>query len=508
MTAPAKYEYKHPPYAHQREVLQRSHNQRGYALFMDPGTGKTYVVINNTAYWYERGEVDALLIIAPNGVHQNWVTDELPKHVPDRIPYEAVIWRTGRMTRRVDTKLKFKPELESLLVTPKLAVLAMNYEAVLSDIGSKFAMQFLERRKVVLAADEADEYMAEPDSKRFKRIMAMIRRAKVSRPMTGTPVEEKPEHAYGIMKAVDENFWKPIADYASFKNKICEFEVRTNLDGRSYKVRTAYKNLAWLHDKMFSRAFRYLKDDLGLPPKRFTKWFVELSEEQQRMYKELVAEKRTFFQSGEVVSAELTLTNLLRRQQIVCGYVPPDRQLLTLTPEMLEDDELLEAAIEKVPLKFIDGPNLRLEALQVCVAKYPVKTMIWARFTPDIDQIMSVLGDSAVRYDGTVNDDDRTIAKERYLNDPSVLYFVGHPKAGGRGLTFINTEHVVFYSNMFGARPRTQAEDRAHRIGLQHSVLYTDLCALGTIDTYIIEKLRAKKNVARELMGDPPKEWI
>lgn len=511
MTATAKFEYKHPPLDHQREVLRRSHNLSGFALFMEPGTGKTYVTIANTAYWFEQGQIDALFIIAPNNVHVNWVAEEIPKHLPDRVPWEAVVWRTGSMTRREGGKLKFKKELEDLLTTPKLAILAMNYEAVLSDVGAKFARKFLETRKTVLATDEADEYMAEPNSKRYKRILAFGRLAKARRPMTGTPVEEKPEHAYGIMKAVDENFWLPIPDYAAFQNKICEFElVQVPGMDKSFKKRIGYKNLDWLSEKMYTRSYRYLKDNLGLPPKRYTKYFVELSKEQRRMYEELVHEGRTFFDTGEAVTAEIQLTNMLRRQQIVCGYVPTDKTLLVVSEEMLEDEEKLEEALEASAnrLKRIAGPNPRLDAVEYIVRKYAVKTMIWARFTEDIDQICARLGNSAVRYDGTVSSDDRMINKDRYLNDPTALYFVGHTRAGGRGLTLINTEHVVFYSNMFGARSRIQAEDRAHRIGLQHSVLYTDLCALNTIDTYIINKLRAKKSIAREVMRDPPKDWI
>jgi hypothetical protein len=494
---------------HQREVLRRSHNLTGFALFMEPGTGKTYVTINNTAYWFDQGQVDGLLILAPNNVHVNWVSDEIPKHMPDRIAWSAVVWSSGKMTRRENGKLKFKRELEELLEFKGLAILAMNYEAVLTSVGAKYARKFLETRKTVLATDEADEYMAEPNSKRYKRVLAFGRLAVARRPMTGTPVEEKPEHAYGIMKAVDENFWHPIPDYDSFKNRICEFELMQVSDTRSVKKVIGYKNLEWLSQKMYTRSFRYLKDNLGLPPKRYTKHFVELSPEQRRMYEELVKERRTFFETGEPVTAQIELTNMLRRQQIVCGYVPPDKQLLVVTEEMLGNEELLDEMLEGVGKpKLIPGGNPRLDAVEYVVRKYPVKTMIWARFTADIDQICERLGASAVRYDGTVSAEQRVINKDLYLNDPSKLYFVGHTKAGGRGLTLINTEHVVYYSNLFSARARIQSEDRAHRIGLAHSVLYTDLCALNTIDSYIIAKLRAKKSIAREVMQDPPKDWI
>jgi hypothetical protein len=240
--------------------------------------------------------------------------------------------------------------------------------------------------------------------------------------MTGTPVDEKPEHAYGIMKAVDEKFWHPIPDYQSFKNRICEFDLMPISDTRSVKKVIGYKNLDWLSEKMYSRSYRYLKDNLGLPPKRYTKHFVELSSEQRRMYEELTKERRTFFESGEAVTASLQLTNMLRRQQIVCGYVPPDETQLVLTEEMLDNEEMLDEALEtRGELKMIPGGNPRLEALSWVLRKYPVKTIIWARFTEDIDQICERLGASAVRYDGTVPDSKRMENKERYLNDPSAL---------------------------------------------------------------------------------------
>lgn len=507
------FEYKYPPLEHQREVLRQSHHLAGYALFMDPGTGKTYVVIANTVYLFETGDVDGLLILAPNNVHVNWITDELPKHVPDRTPWRAVIWRTGEMSRSVEKKRVWKPELDALLDFTGLAVLAMNFEAVLSAEGEKFARQFLRRRRTVLGLDEADEYLASPGSKRFQRIIAFARGARVRRPMTGTPVDEAPEHAYGIMRAVESDFWAkgepPLKTYKEFKAHIQITETRTTADGHDFPVVVGHKNLDWLSARLFAKSYRYRKDDMGLPPKIYQKAFVELSAEQWRMYDEMVQHDQAMFASGEFVTAKIKLVSMLRRQQIVCGYVPPDLDALEVPdwsdPEAVEAFE--ETATAKT-LQLIPGRNNRLETAEWVLERTRGKTIIWCRFTPDVDLLMGRLDGYAVRFDGQISAEERLENKERYLKDSRMKYLVGNPRAGGRGYTLVNTEHMMYYSNYFSGRIRTQSEDRAHRIGLTHSVLYTDLCALKTVDTYIIDRLRAKKELSALIMRDPVKEWI
>lgn len=510
-----KYQYRHPPYPHQRHALNRSFARPGFCLFMDAGTGKTYVVINHVAYGFEQGQLDGLLILAPNNVHVNWVAEELPRHVPERVPWSAVVWESGRMERRVNKKPVWKPEVTDLLTFPGLAVLAMNYEAVLSVTGARYIREFLRARRVLLAMDEADEYMAAPNSKRFKRIMAFVRMAAVRRPMTGTPVDEAPEHAYGLLRAADPGFWArgtpPLPTFKEFKAHIQVTVDCTTEDGHTFQKVLAHKNLDWLKDRIDSISYRYRKEDLGLPPKRYQKSFVELSPEQWRMYRELEKEYVTYFSDGRAVSVGMKLTMMLRLQQIVCGYVPPDPGALVV-PEVWDDAEGIEdqyqAHVELRKPVPIPGPNLRMENLRWLMERNRVKTLIWCRFTPDVDAAVALFPGRVLRYDGQIGPEEREANKQRYLEDPAIWALAGNPRSGGRGITLINTEHVIYYSNYFSARIRSQSEDRAHRIGLQHSVLYTDLCALKTIDTYIIDKLRAKRDVARALMGDPITEWI
>jgi len=50
-----KYEFKTQPYQHQKDALVASWNKREYALFMEMGTGKSKVLIDNMAILYGKG---------------------------------------------------------------------------------------------------------------------------------------------------------------------------------------------------------------------------------------------------------------------------------------------------------------------------------------------------------------------------------------------------------------------------------------------------------------------
>ena len=74
------YKFKTKPYAHQLTALEKSWNKETYAYFMEMGTGKTKVLIDNMSMLYDKGKVDGALIVAPKGVVGTWYSNELPTH--------------------------------------------------------------------------------------------------------------------------------------------------------------------------------------------------------------------------------------------------------------------------------------------------------------------------------------------------------------------------------------------------------------------------------------------
>ena len=67
--------YKREPLAHQREALNLSYDKKSFLYLMGMGTGKTKVAIDNAVFLYNQGEINSVLIIAPNSVTHNWLKE-------------------------------------------------------------------------------------------------------------------------------------------------------------------------------------------------------------------------------------------------------------------------------------------------------------------------------------------------------------------------------------------------------------------------------------------------
>ena len=124
-----KYKFKTKPYGHQLTALEKSWNRETYAYFMEMGTGKTKVLIDNVAMLYDRGKIDGALIISPKGVIDTWYSQELPAHLPDHIENVSVLWQAN-ITKSQSRKLGnlFKTDT-------RLHILIMNVEALSTQKG-------------------------------------------------------------------------------------------------------------------------------------------------------------------------------------------------------------------------------------------------------------------------------------------------------------------------------------------------------------------------------------
>ena len=86
------YKFKTKPYKHQITALEKSWEKEEYAYFMEMGTGKSKVLVDNIAMLYDKGKINAAMIIAPKGVYRNWFSQEIPTHLPGHINVKTVLW--------------------------------------------------------------------------------------------------------------------------------------------------------------------------------------------------------------------------------------------------------------------------------------------------------------------------------------------------------------------------------------------------------------------------------
>ena len=270
------YKFKTKPYKHQLTALEKSWNKETYAYFMEMGTGKTKVLIDNLAMLYDKGKVDGALIIAPKGVIKTWYEQELPTHLPNHIENVTVLWQSN-ITKTQQEKLDGLFETET-----SLHILIMNVEAFSTDKGVKFATKFLNSHRTLMAIDESTTIKT-PAAKRTKNIIKLGKDSKYRRIMTGSPVTKNPLDLYSQCEFLDPwllNF----ASYYAFRNRYAEMRTM-HLRGRSIQVVHAFQNLGELSEKLQGFSYRVLKEDcLDLPPKNWTKRDITLSKEQQKVY--------------------------------------------------------------------------------------------------------------------------------------------------------------------------------------------------------------------------------
>ena len=133
------YDYKTKPYQHQDDVLKLSWDKTNWAYFMEMGTGKSKVCIDNAAMLAERKLIDTFIVVAPKGVYRNWANLEIPAHMPDRVRGECLVavWRpTPPRALKQDLVSFMKP-------SETFRVLVMNIEALSTVKGQKFLVGVL-----------------------------------------------------------------------------------------------------------------------------------------------------------------------------------------------------------------------------------------------------------------------------------------------------------------------------------------------------------------------------
>ena len=309
------YKFKTPPYEHQLKALEMSWAKPYFALFMEMGTGKSKVLLDNIAMLYDAGKINGALIVAPKGVVGTWYKQEIPTHLPDHIENVLVLWQANI------TKSQSK-KLGNLFKTgEELHILIMNVEAFSTQKGVDFARKFLSCHNTLMTIDESTT-IKNPDAKRTKNICKLAEGVKYKRILTGSPITKSPLDLYKQCEFLYPELLGH-SSYYTFRTRYAVMKT-ANFGGRSVQIVVGYRNLEELSQKLKPFSYRVLKDDcLDLPAKTYMKRIIKLKPEQEKIYKQMkhlaLAEME-----GKTMSTATVLTQLMRLQQINCGHFTAD----------------------------------------------------------------------------------------------------------------------------------------------------------------------------------------
>jgi len=475
------YKFKTKPYGHQLDALEASWDKENFAYFMEMGTGKSKVLLDNAAILYDKGLINGLLLIAPKGVYKNWYDSEIPTHLPDHIAKKVVLWKTSdksiKQTKTLNTLFKSETDLH---------ILIMNVEAFSSGNGTQFAKKFLSCHKSMIAIDESTTIKT-PTSNRTKNILSLRKDCKYRRILTGSPVTKSPLDLFSQCQFLDP--W--LLDHQSYYTFRARYSIckKIQVNGRQVEIVVGYRNLAELSEKIKPFSKRILKEDcLDLPSKSYVKHYVELTKEQKKVYQQMKKEAIAFL-DGKMQSSATVMTQLMRLHQITCGHFTAD-----------------DGTIKNLPCS-------RLAELMSILENVEGKSIIWSHYTHDVRRIIAeikkVYGDNAVvDYYGATDTDARSKNIKRFQTDDNCRFFVGTTHTGGYGITLTAGSNMIYFSNGYDLEKRQQSEARIDRIGQTQKMTYIDIMSQDTIDERIVKALRNKVNIANTIMDEDFREWI
>lgn len=478
---------KGPLWHHQVSAKARSRNRAAFALQHDPGTGKTLSVIAEAGEMFLDGDIDTLVIIAPNRVSRQWVEKQFPRWAG--YAWKGWFWPKSGLSsgKRLNA---FEVALQVGEIQRKLRVFAFNFEAIRIGRATRGqyvplppAVQLLDR---IMTTSKRGVYLCIDESHRIKDPLAMQTRgvlryardgvhpAKVRRTLTGTPILQGVQDLWTQFAFLDKLIisrpgmdGKGDADtFMRFRDKFCK---TAPVPGQPKAVRIiGPKN----QDELMARIAPFTSrvrdvDAIDMPAQVFQTYEVEMEGAHLKAYSQMESLMMAGLKTTTgptVITAQIVLTQLLRLQEIASGFVRDENG----TVHWLSD-----AKIEAVR-----------EAVEDLCGE-PV--VIWAPFIPLLDRLEEVFGDGGTRF--------RTLADvDVWKSKGGVL--IANPASGGTGVDGMQWASRAFYvSNSFHLEHRIQSIKRIHRGDQKAPCFYTDFVATGSMDEVILKALAAKTSI-------------
>ena len=486
-------------------------------MFMDQGTGKTAVAITTTVARYKKDQVHRIVVFAPNNLLYNWTLEiadwaGLPpsklkilrlrgkgkqnwvKQITDFLSYDPEFHTTAELKAQgwKGTKKAYLKEHEAPLM-----ILLLNYEK------ARILEPQLRRMKIQGLVIDESQRVKSRNAQVSKAIYRVTRKCASRLLMSGTPVGKGYEDLFMQYKIMDPDIFGD--DYRDFEERY----VRKG--GYMGKEIVGYQNVDELREIVADTSYRVELDDCVKLPKLSTRYLTcELAGEALKAYNELYEDlytqipleatrkrlKAILRMNGisysaresylsllvkaepylNVASCELTITKLIRLQQLTGGHL------------RLDSGELIPLGRAKL--------DLALEYLQD--RKRP--TVIFCNFVEEIRMLEKELSKAfpkrrVVNYRDAKNKEK--VQDQFRSGKIDILILQIH--SGSTGLNLQNSDAVVFYSINRSADDYLQAISRIKRQGQTRAMEVVMLLCEGTVDEDIFGGTQMKLKLMREL---------
>jgi SNF2 family DNA or RNA helicase len=521
---------------HQECDFERFKDSNAIAIFWEQGLGKSKISLELAKYRYKKGDIESLLVIAPNNVHVQWAEEQVPLWLSD-IEYEVMIIGGTRGVKNT-SPFKKKGALHIVCCNIDTFSTADRWKEVAEFVNNTKSMVVLDEATVIksIKALRTERVLYSFNTvKKFRRIITSNVLNTVCRViLTGTPVTNGPFDLWTMFEFISPNYFG--RNYYSFKQRYCishkimitvasglkELDVPVDKDiwtkvknctleaAQMYGVREdvwqtiqeqtefvgAYRNLDELKEKIAPiSSFRKLEDCVDMPGQVMNQRKLIMSPAQQKAYKELEKEFLTEY-AGYQVDAKTKIVVYLRLQQVASGFV---------SGKKYSEDEDIVPSNEVV---WIGTSNPKLDALYMDVENaVPLSPcIIVCRFSCEAARIYEDLLQKGYRV--TLQTGWKKVGTIEEFQEGKYDCMVANIRVISRGFNLQNSHNMMFYSNTFSLEDRLQTESRIYRLGQKNKCSYIDYVMQDTIDETTIEALLQKKSLLDYIRDSSVKDIV
>lgn len=438
---------RYKPMSHQVKTAEFLTLHKRAFVFNTMGTGKTAAALWSMDYLKQRGYAKRVLIISPISVMDVWANEAFGV-VPQ--------WST--------TQLIGKRERREQLLDSGSDICIINYDGLVSI--QKAIKQW---KPDLVIVDEADAY-CNTQTKRYEALKSILRPDIRLWLLTGTPTNNAPTDAYGLIKLVNPSSvpasFKLFQETLMYKRGPYKWAPKDGAEERVYAL--------------MQPAIRFTKKDcLDLPPVTFSSRKCLMSHDQQEVFDNVKSQmKHEDLEAGYEIKAVNAAVKLIKLQQIMCGAVKDS-----------DGDPVLL------------NPKNRLEVVDEIISSAEAKVII---FIPFIHAMHLVRDHLSKKYEvalvnGEVKKTERDEIFNRFQHDQKTRVLIAHPKVAAHGLTLTAANTIIWYAPTFSVSQYSQANARIDRQGQTLAMsIYNLWC--HPVELAIYKLLQDRENMQSRIM--------
>lgn len=432
-------------YPYQRVGVQFLQLTKRALLADDMGLGKTVQALKACEV---RGD-ERVLVVCPNSLKANWEEE------------------VSKWTEYAPTVVRGDPEQrQHILDGFEAGALITNYALLRIDKKPTSDLSRLLKMDIgTLVLDEAHS-IKNRKAQRTKGIHKLARGIPHLIELTGTPINNRVPELWSLLHAIDpvqySSYWDFVKQHANAR------------PGRfGWLVEDHATDPQALATEIETRVLRREKSEVrkDLPSITYTNRVVEMEEKQFRLYTDMQQDMITELSDGEQLVAPVVLSQITRLRQIA------------VSPRLVGDTEL----------------GSKIKALADIVEGTNQKVLIFSQFAEAIKLVAEHVDCEYII--GEVKEEERSEIINRFQQDAQPRVLACTMQTGGVGVNLTAASLVIFLDKHWTPAINQQAIDRAYRHGQQNPVTVVSLLARDTVEEWIEDILKEKKNIHDEIIG-------